>query len=135
MQHIPPRRCVLWDRQVVRIHDDHARLPRVGRLRTPHRRVVLLGDEFADSTYWDFQLASGSEFGQGVFRLVAESPGFAEVEGATLSQFDGSSTNATAGTDDDLNRATDRWEACIPWEWLFANGYGSVTSCTVAIPA
>lgn len=99
---------------------------------TPMDVAILLGDEFGDNTFWSFQLGSGADVGQGVFRLVSQFPGFAQVTGARISQFDGLGVDATASEDDDLNRSMNRWEVCMPWSGLFANGYESISSCTVA---
>ena len=40
------------------------------------------------------------------------------MAGFKLSQFDGTGTAATVTADDDANRPTDRWKACIPWSSL-----------------
>jgi len=92
--------------------------------------AIVLGDEYGDGTFPHFDLGNGYDFGQGVFYLSATS--FVPVDGAHLSQFDGSGTNATTSTDDDGDRLTERWEASIPWSSLNATGIGSITSCRVA---
>lgn len=94
--------------------------------------AVVVGDEFGDGTFPHFNLESGTDFGQGVFYLC-RSNAFQPVPGARLAQFDGAGTAATAGTDDDGNRQTDRWEAAIPWRSLnAAAGWRSVRSLHVS---
>ena len=89
--------------------------------------AIVVGDEFGDGTFPHFNLASGSDFGQGVFYLCA-SNSFQPVPGARLSQFDGSGSAAVASADDDGNRQTDRWEVAIPWRSLNAANWRSVRS-------
>lgn len=94
--------------------------------------AVVLGDEYGDATFPHFNLESGADFGQGAFYLC-NSNAFQPVPGARLSQFDGSGDAATAGTDDDGNRQTDRWEIAIPWRSLnAAAGWRSVRSLHVS---
>ncbi len=97
---------------------------------SPMDLAIVLGDEYGDGTFPDFNLGNGYNFGQGVFYLSATS--FVPVAGAVLSQFDGTGTNAVIGTNDDGDRLTDRWELSIPWASLGAGGSHSVTSLTVA---
>lgn len=92
--------------------------------------AILLGDEWGDGTYANFNLGDGYDFGQGVFYLSPAA--FSNVPNAVLSQFDGSSTNATTTTDDDGNRLTDRWETCLPWNSLNATSVEDITSCYIA---
>ena len=96
----------------------------------PMDLALVLGDEYGDGTFPDFNLGNGYNFGQGLFYLSATS--FVPVADGRLSQFDGSGTNAVSGTNDDGNRLTDRWEAFIPWSRLGAAGAHSVTSLVVA---
>ena len=91
--------------------------------------AIVLGDEYGDGTWPGFQLGNGYAMGQGVFYL---SPDFWPLTNAVLSQFDGTGTNATATTDDDGNRLTDRWEVAIPWGDLNAAGMASVTNFYIA---
>lgn len=94
--------------------------------------ALVVGDEYGDGACPHFNLESGADFGQGVFYLC-RSNAFQPVPGARLSQFDGTGTAATAGTDDDGNRQTDRWEAAIPWRSLnAAAGWRSVRSLHVS---
>ena len=92
--------------------------------------AIVLGDEYGDGTFPDFNLGNGYNFGQGLFYLSATS--FVAVANARLSQYDGTSTNAVASANDDGNRLTDRWEAAIPWASLGAAGSHAVTSLWVA---
>ena len=91
--------------------------------------ALLLGDEYGDGTYPNFNLGNGANVGQGVFYLP--SGGFTAVPGAALSQFDGTTTTPTVSQDDDGNRPTDRWEVRIPWSNLNAYGAAAVTSLHV----
>lgn len=94
--------------------------------------AIVVGDEYGDGTFPHFNLESGSDVGQGVFYLC-NSNAFQPVPGATLSQFDGAGTAATAGADDDGNRQTDRWEVAIPWRSLnAAAGWRSVRALHVS---
>ena len=92
--------------------------------------AIVLGDEWGDGTFSDFNLGNGYNFGQGIFYLSATS--FVPVANSRLAQYDGSGTNAAAGNNDDGNRLTDRWEASIPWASLGAAGSHAVTSLWVA---
>lgn len=94
--------------------------------------AIVLGDEYGDGVFPHFNLESGTDFGQGAFYLC-NSNAFQPVPGARLSQFDGPGDAATAGTDDDGNRQTDRWEMAIPWRSLnAAGGWRSVRSLYVS---
>ncbi len=94
--------------------------------------AIVLGDEYGDAVFPHFNLESGSDFGQGAFYLCNPNV-FQPVPGARLSQFDGSGRAATAGTDDDGNRQTDRWKIAIPWRSLnAASGWRSVRSLHVS---
>lgn len=92
--------------------------------------AILIGDEFGDGSYPDFNLPNDYNMGQGAYYLSATS--FVPVAGAVLSQFDGTGTNAVVGADDDGNRQTDRWECAIPWASLNASGIGSLASLHVS---
>ncbi|MCE9615107.1 MAG: hypothetical protein K8T26_12585 [Lentisphaerae bacterium] len=92
--------------------------------------AIVLGDEFGDGEFPDFDLLSGYNMGQGVYYLSATS--FVAVAGARLAQFDGSGTNATIGADDDGNQLTDRWVCALPWSSLNATGMESVGACSLA---
>ena len=92
--------------------------------------AIVLGDEYGDGSFANFNLGNGYNFGQGVYAMRAGA--FAPVDGARLSQFDGSSTNAVTLADDDADRLTERWECAIPWGSLNATGIGSIASCTIA---
>jgi hypothetical protein len=92
--------------------------------------AIVLGDEYGDGTFPEFDLGNGYNFGQGIFYLSANS--FVPVANSLLSQYDGTGTNAVATTNDDGNRLTDRWEAAIPWASLGAAGSHAVTSLWVA---
>ncbi len=92
--------------------------------------AIVMGDEYGDGTYSNFNLGNGYNFGQGVYYLSG-SGSFVPVAGAKLSQYDGTGTVATASADADGNRLTDRWECSIPWAYLGASGIGSITSCYV----
>ena len=85
--------------------------------------AILIGDEYGDGTFTNFNVTSGYDHGQGIFHLGPG--GFLAVAGSELSQFDGTnSTTATASADDDAgDRQTDRWEARIPWSSLNATNY------------
>lgn len=92
----------------------------------PMDLAIVLGDEWGDGNYTNFNLASGDNYGQGVYYLSDFS--FVPVPGITLSQFDGVGTNATGAVNADGNQSMDRWEARIPWSALNApSGIGSVT--------
>jgi len=99
-------------------------------LTQPMDIAILLGDEYGDGNWPDFQLGSGSTFGQGVFYLGGST--FNAVAGANLSQFDGTGSTATTSSDDDSNRLTDRWEVSIPWSNLNASSFASISSCHLA---
>jgi serine protease len=96
----------------------------------PMDLAIVLGDEYGDGTFFDFELGNGYNFGQGIFYLSATS--FVAVAGSRLAQFDGTGTNAVLTVNDDTNRLTDRWEASIPWGSLGAAGPQAVTSLWVA---
>ena len=78
--------------------------------------AIVLGDEWGDGQFNSFDLGNGYNMGQGAWYLSATS--FWPVAGFKLSQFDGTGTAATVTADDDANRPTDRWKACIPWSSL-----------------
>ena len=94
--------------------------------------AILLGDEYGDGNFMHFNLESGCDFGQGVFRIDTAERRFIPVAGARVSQFDGGSNAPTATADDDGNRQTDRWEVAIPWSGLNAPlGAASVGSLRI----
>jgi len=99
-------------------------------LTQPMDIAILLGDEYGDGNWPDFELGSGSAFGQGVFYLGDSS--FVAVPGVNLSQFDGTGSTATTSADDDSNRLTDRWEVSIPWSNLNATSFASISNCHLA---
>ena len=92
--------------------------------------AIVLGDEWGDGTYPDFDLGSSYNFGQGLFYLSATS--FVPVANSRLSQYDGTGTVATTNVNDDDSRLTTRWEASIPWASLGAAGSHALTSLWVA---
>ena len=92
--------------------------------------AIILGDEWGDGTFPNFNLGNGYNFGQGIFYLSSTS--FVPVANSRLAQYDGTGTNAVAGNNDDGNRLTDRWEAAIPWASLGAAGAHAITSLWVA---
>ncbi len=95
--------------------------------------AIVLGDEYGDGIYTNFNLGDGYNFGQGVFYLSTGSGRFVPVADAALSQYDGTGIVATASVDDDGNRPTDRWECRIPWSSLNAPaGLASITNCWMA---
>lgn len=93
--------------------------------------AIVLGDEWGDGTFPDFNLGSFYNFGQGLFYLSATS--FVPIANSRLSQYDGSGTVATTSANEDVDsRLTTRWEASIPWASLGAAGSHSITSLWVA---
>ncbi len=97
---------------------------------SPMDVALLLGDEWGDGTFTNFNLGNGYNMGQGIYYLSANS--FVPVAGTTLSQFDGTGTNATGAADADANTLMNRWEARIPWTSLNApSGLGSVSNLTL----
>ncbi len=96
----------------------------------PMDMAIVLGDEWGDGTYSDFNLGNGYNFGQGIFYLSATS--FVPVANSRLAQYDGVGTNWVTGNNEDGNRMTDRWEAAIPWGSLSAAGSHAITSLWVA---
>lgn len=94
--------------------------------------AVVIGDEWGDGTYTNFDLGNNYNFGQGIYYLSSVSSTFEPVPGARLSQFDGSGTLATQSTDYDGDRLMNRWEAAIPWASLGASDISSITTCQVA---
>jgi len=91
----------------------------------------VIGDEWGDGTYTNFNLGNGYNFGQGIFHLSTGTGAFAPVDGAALSQFDGSGTNATGATDYDDDRLMNRWEASIPWSSLGASDLTDITDARI----
>ena len=94
--------------------------------------AIVLGNEYGDGTFPNFNLGDGYDFGQGVFFLSTQTAAFVEVPLAQLSQFDGQGTAPTQGTNDDADHFTDRWESSIPWSSLGLSGMEQVGSCHVA---
>jgi hypothetical protein len=91
-------------------------------LDPPMDIAIVLGDEWGDGTYTNFNLGNDYNFGQGVYYLSRPEQRFVPVGGVRLSQFDGTGTNATGSTDYDGDRLMNRWEASIPWVSLNAPG-------------
>ncbi|MBN1268379.1 MAG: hypothetical protein JXB04_02235 [Kiritimatiellae bacterium] len=95
----------------------------------PMDLALVLGDEWGDGTFTNFNLGDGEDFGQGVYYLSSGEGRFVPVPGSKLSQFDGAGTGAALSNDDDTNRLTDRWECSISWNSLgAAEGINSVTN-------
>ena len=95
--------------------------------------AVVLGDEWGDGTYTNFNLGDGYDFGQGVYYLSTGSSSFWPVASARLSQFDGVGTTPVTSTDMDGNRLTKRWQCSIPWNSLGSvSGVTSITSCRLS---
>lgn len=93
--------------------------------------AILIGDEYGDGIYPNFNVGTGYDHGQGIYSLGAST--FDPVAGAVLSQFDGSGTNATVSADDDGgDRQTDRWEARIPWTALNAAGVADLSDLRIS---
>jgi len=95
------------------------------RFAQPMDVALLLGDEWGDGNYPNFNIGSGSNIGQGVYYIQNSS--FLSMPNARLSQFDGTEQIATISTDDDGNQSMDRWEVQLSWSDLNAAGIGSVT--------
>ena len=95
--------------------------------------ALLIGDEWGDGTYTNFQLGNGYDMGQGVYYLSTGEGSFVPVPGSKLSQFDGLNRAATTGPDDDGDRLMNRWECSISWNSLGAgtNGISVVTNCMI----
>jgi len=94
--------------------------------------AIVYGDEYGDDPDYTNFTYGGYDFGQGIFYIGTNSSNFVVMPGSRLSQFDGAGTSACAGTDDDGNRRTDRWEASLPWGSLGASGIDDVDWLTVA---
>jgi hypothetical protein len=93
--------------------------------------ALLLGDEWGDGTFTNFNLANGYDMGQGAY-YTSGSGSFVPVAGAYIAQFDGTGTVATTSSDDDGNRLTRRWKASIPWSSIGStNGINGITNCTL----
>ncbi len=99
---------------------------------TPLDIGILVGDEWGDGVFTNFDLAGGYNMGQGAYYLSTGGSNFVPVGGARLSQFDGDGTNATSGADDDGSRSTRRWELAIPWASLNAAGVASISNLHLA---
>ncbi|MFH0953072.1 MAG: carbohydrate-binding protein [Verrucomicrobiota bacterium] len=95
--------------------------------------AIVIGDEYGDGTFTNFNLGDGYDFGQGVFYLSRYGR-FDPVAGARLSQFDGTGTLAVTATDMDGSRLMLRWECGIPLASLgcSTNGIGVITNCVLA---
>lgn len=95
--------------------------------------ALVLGDEWGDGTYTNFQIADGYDFGQGAYYLSTGTGSFVPVAGAVVSQFDGEGSQATGSVDLDGDRLTDRWEVRIPWTSLnAAQGIDDITDCSLS---
>lgn len=100
------------------------------RFSLPVDVAIVLGDEWGDGQYSNFNLGDGYNYGQGIFYLSAAS--FVPVAGARLAQFDGTGTQPTSSGNDDGARLTRRWECAIPWSSLNApQGIDSVSELTL----
>lgn len=100
------------------------------RFALPVDMAIVLGDEWGDGQYPNFNLGDGYNFGQGMFYLSATS--FVPVSGARLAQYDGTGTQPTSSGNDDGARLTKRWECAIPWTSLNApQGIDSVSEITL----
>ncbi|HMO03953.1 MAG TPA: S8 family serine peptidase [Kiritimatiellia bacterium] len=93
--------------------------------------AIVLGDEYGDGTFTNFNLGNGYNFGQGVYYLSGGGT-FFPMPNIKLTQFDGSGTTAITTSNDDANRLTDRWELAIPWSNLNASNAAALTSLTIA---
>jgi hypothetical protein len=93
--------------------------------------AIVIGDEYGDGTFTNFNLGNGYDFGQGVYYLSG-SGSFSPMPGIRLTQFDGTGTTSIASINVDPDRLTDRWELSIPWANLNAAGVHSITSLYVA---
>jgi len=91
------------------------------QFESPMDIAILIGSEFGDGTYSNFNLPNGINVGQGLFYLGGST--FAPVNGALLAQFD---SPTTTSADDDGNDRTDHWMAAIPWNSLNADGMDDV---------
>ncbi len=100
------------------------------RFAAPMDVAIVLGDEYGDANFPNFNLGDGYNYGQGVYRLGAS--GFIEVAGVRLAQFDGAGFTACITGNDDADRLTDRWECAIPWSELQAPlGLDSITDLSL----
>jgi hypothetical protein len=93
--------------------------------------AILIGDEYGDGTFTNFNLDNGYNFGQGVYYL-SSSGSFFPMPGIRLTQFDGTGTTPIASINADPDRLTDRWELSLPWANLNAAGVHSITSLYIA---
>ena len=93
--------------------------------------AIVMGDEYGDGTFTNFNLGNGYDFGQGVYYLSG-SGSFSPMPGIRLTQFDGTGTTPIASVNVDPDRLTDRWELSIPWANLNAVGVHSITSLYIA---
>ena len=92
--------------------------------------AIVLGDEYGDGNFPNFNLGNGTNFGQGVFYLSSTS--FFPMPNIKLTQYDGTGSVAVTSVNMDGNRLTDRWELAIPWANLNAAGAGAITSLYIA---
>lgn len=95
-------------------------------LDPPMDIAIVLGDQWGDGTYTNFNLASGYDFGQGIYYLSSGGT-FFPVGGAVLSQFGGMGTDAVTNNYDP-SRTTTRWECSLPWSSL--NCPGGISNVT-----
>ncbi len=93
--------------------------------------AIVLGDEYGDGNFTNFNLGNGYDFGQGVYYL-SQGGTFYPMPGIRLSQYDGSGTNPLISNGADADRLTDRWELAIPWSNLNASNALAVSSLYVA---
>ena len=93
--------------------------------------AILLGDQYGDGTYTNFDLANGYNFGQGVFYL-SQYGAYSPVAGARLSQFGGVDREALTNSYDPA-RTTTRWECSIPWTSMNCPaGISNITQLVIA---
>ena len=92
------------------------------RFAEPMDIALVLGDQYGDGPAYTNFIYGGYDFGQGVFYIGTNCADLVPLQGAVLSQFDGTGTVACATAGDAEHRATTRWEAAIPWSALGASG-------------
>ena len=98
------------------------------RFTEPMDLAIVLGDQFADGPAYTNFTYGGYDFGQGIYYVGTNWPGFVPVDTARLSQFHGAETVPTATPGDVAQRQTTRWEVALPWSALDAAGPESVSN-------
>ena len=63
--------------------------------------AIVMGDEYGDGTFTNFNLGNGYDFGQGVYYLSG-SGSFSPMPGIRLTQFDGTGTTPIASVSGSL---------------------------------